>query len=74
MALIVRGVDAFRIFALPLALVGRGFPVLSTYAYVEYLEYGSPHTAAASSVILLGLILVAVTAYLRLAGPEEVLR
>ena len=74
MALIVRGVDAFRIFALPLALVGRGLPVLSTYAYVEYLEYGNPHTAAASSVILLGMILVTVLAYLKLAGPEEVLR
>ena len=74
MALIVRGVDAFRIFALPLALVGRGLPVLSTYAYVEYLEYGNPHTSAASSVILLAMILLAVGSYLRLAGPEDVLR
>jgi trehalose transport system permease protein len=74
MALIVRGVDAFRIFALPLALVGRNLPVLSTYAYVEYLEYGNPYTAAASSVILLLLILITVGTYLRLAGPEEVLR
>jgi trehalose transport system permease protein len=74
MALIVRGVDAFRIFVLPLALVGRGLPVLSTYAYVEYLEYGNPHTAAASSVILLVMILVTVLVYLKLAGPEEVLR
>jgi trehalose transport system permease protein len=74
MALIVRGVDAFRIFALPLALAGGGLPVLSTYAYTEYLEYGNPHTAAASSVILLAMILVTVLAYLKLAGPEEVLR
>jgi trehalose transport system permease protein len=74
MALILRGVDAFRIFALPLALAGRGLPVLSTYAYVEYLEYGNPHTAAASSVILLAMILIAVGTYLKLAGPEEVLR
>ena len=74
MALIVRGVDAFRIFALPLALTGRGLPVLSTYAYVEYLEYGNPHTSAASSVILLIMILLAVGTYLKLAGPEEVLR
>jgi len=74
MAVIVRGVDAFRIFALPLALAGHGLPVLSTYAYTEYLEYGNPHTAAASSVVLLVMILVAVGVYLRLAGPEEVLR
>ncbi|MEE9147834.1 MAG: sugar ABC transporter permease [Candidatus Tectomicrobia bacterium] len=74
MALIVRGVDAFRIFALPLALVGRNLPVLSTYAYVEYLEYGNQHTAAASSVILLLMIVLSVGTYLRLAGPGEVLR
>lgn len=74
MALIIRGVDAFRIFALPLALAGRGLPVLSTYAYVEYLEYGNAYTSAASSVILLVMILLAVAAYLKLAGPEEVLR
>ena len=74
MALIVRGVDAFRIFALPLALTGRNLPVLSTYAYVEYLEYGSPHTAAASSTLLLLLILVTVAAYLWIAGREEALR
>ena len=74
MALIVRGIDAFRIFALPLALAGRNLPVLSTYAYVEYLEYGNAHTAAASSVILLLLILLAIGTYLRLAGTTEVAR
>ena len=74
MALIVRGVDAFRIFALPLALAGRGLPVLSTYAYMEYLEYGNPQTSAASSVILLGMIVFTVVAYLKWTGPEEVLR
>jgi trehalose transport system permease protein len=74
MAVIVRGVDAFRIFALPLALAGRHLPVLSTYAYVEYLEYGNQHTAAASSAILLLMMLITIGAYLRLAGPGEVLR
>jgi trehalose transport system permease protein len=74
MALIVRGIDAFRIFALPLALAGHNLPVLSTYAYVEYLEYGNPHTAAASSTILLLLILLAVGTYLRLDGTSEVVR
>lgn len=74
MALIVRGIDAFRIFALPLALAGRHVPVLSTYAYVEYLEYGNQHTAAASSAILLLMILLTIGTYLRLAGPGEVLR
>jgi trehalose transport system permease protein len=74
MALIIRGVDAFRIFALPMALVGRNLPVLSTYAYVEYLEYGNPHTAAASSTILLLMIVITVLIYVRLAGRMEGLR
>ena len=74
LAFIIRGVDAFRIFALPLALVGRHLPVLSTFAYVEYLEYGNPHTSAASSALLLVMILLTVGAYLWLAGPEEVVR
>ena len=71
MALIVRGVDAFRIFALPLALTGRNLPVLSTYAYVEYLEYGNPNTAAASSMLLLLMIVVVVAAYLRFADARR---
>jgi trehalose transport system permease protein len=74
MAFIIRGVDASRIFALPLALVGRHLPVLSTFAYVEYLEYGNQHTSAASSMLLLMMILITVGTYLRLAGPEEVVR
>jgi trehalose transport system permease protein len=74
MAFIIRGVDAFRIFALPLALVGHHLPVLSTFAYVEYFEYGNPHTSAASGTLLLLLIGMTVGAYLWLAGPEEVVR
>ena len=74
MALIVRGVDAFRIFALPLALAGRNLPVLSTYAYVEYLEYGNQYTAAASGTVLLVMILITIGIYLRLAGTGEVVR
>jgi len=74
MVFIIRGVDAFRIFALPLALVGRHLPVLSTFAYVEYFEYGNPYTSAASGTLLLLLIFMTVGAYLWLAGPEEVVR
>jgi len=74
MAFVIRGVDTFCIFALPLALVEHHLPVLSTFAYVEYLEYGNPHTSAASSTLLLAMIFITVGAYLRLAGPEEVMR
>jgi ABC-type sugar transport system permease subunit len=60
--------------SLPLALVGRHLPVLSTFAYVEYLEYGNPYASAASNMLLLVMILITVGAYLRLAGPGEVVR
>lgn len=62
MALIIRAVDAFRIFELPLVLAGRYTPVLSTYAYTEY-NYGNFNASGAASTILLGIILVFVAGY-----------
>jgi len=67
MALVVRGIDAFRIFELPLALAGRTVPVLSTYAFFEYREYGNVHTSAAASTMLFVIILVSIGAYLFLS-------
>ena len=72
-ALIIRGIDAFRIFALPLTLVGRSTPVLSTYTYFEYVDYQNPYTSAASATILLVMILATTIAYLQIAGTEEVI-
>ncbi len=72
MALVVRGIDAFRIFELPLVLVGKSEPVLATFAYSEYAEALNPYTSAADSVILLVMILVTLGAYLRLSGGREV--
>lgn len=40
----------------------------------RYLEYGNQHSSAASSTPLLVMILITVGAYLRLVGPEEVVR
>ncbi|MHB9144976.1 MAG: carbohydrate ABC transporter permease [Symbiobacteriia bacterium] len=62
MALIIRAVDAFRIFELPLVLAGRYTPVLSTYAYSEY-NYGNFNTSGAASTILLAIILIFVVGY-----------
>ncbi|MFQ5881022.1 MAG: carbohydrate ABC transporter permease [Candidatus Methylomirabilales bacterium] len=72
-ALIIRGIDAFRIFALPLTLVGRTTPVFSTYAYFEYVEYQNPYTSAASATLLLVMILATILAYLKITGTEEVI-
>jgi trehalose transport system permease protein len=73
-AVIIRGIDAFRIFVHPLALgVSGQVPVLASFAYNEY---SSVHltTSAAASTILLVMILIAVITYLRLVGAREVIR
>jgi len=72
MALVIRGIDAFRIFELPLILVGRTEPVMSTYAYFEYAEAINIHSSAAAGTILLIMILLTVIGYLRIAGTKEV--
>ncbi|MBD3245587.1 MAG: ABC transporter permease subunit [Candidatus Omnitrophica bacterium] len=71
-AVIIRGVDAFRIFAVPLILMGQNLKVIGTFAYLEYQEYNNPYTSAASSVILLGMILCAVLIYLKTAGRKGI--
>ena len=71
-AVVIRGIDAFRIFAHPMGLgVGRTVPVLSTFGYYEYQRVYYT-TSAATSTILLVMILVAVLLYIRLAGTEEI--
>jgi trehalose transport system permease protein len=71
-AVVIRGIDAFRIFAHPMGLgVGRTVPVLSTFGYYEYQRVYYT-TSAATSTILLVMILVTVILYIRLAGTEEI--
>lgn len=73
-AVIIRGIDAFRIFIHPLALgVSGQVPVLASFAYNEYTNAHLTISAAASSILLL-MILIAVIAYLRIVGAEEVVR
>ncbi|UCG35083.1 MAG: sugar ABC transporter permease [Candidatus Omnitrophota bacterium] len=69
--LIVRGIDAFRLFELPLTLVGSSTPVLSTYTYFEYFQYNNPYTAAASAVILLIMIIISATIYLKISRERK---
>ena len=66
MALILRAIDAFRIFELALVLGGRIEPVLSTYIAARYLPpTNDPYTAAAGAVVLFAIIMVFIVAYLR---------
>ncbi len=69
MAIILRAIDAFRIFELALVLAGRVEPVLGTYIASRYLPPTSdPFTAASASVVLFGIIMVFIVAYLRLVA------
>lgn len=71
MAIILRAIDAFRIFELALVLAGRVEPVLGTYIWNRYgPPTNDPFTAAAASIVLFGLILVFVALYLRIAHGE----
>ncbi|GAB6098624.1 sugar ABC transporter permease [Halanaerocella petrolearia] len=74
MALILRAIDAFRIFELPLVLTGQTTPVLATYAYQEYNMYNNINASGAASTILLVIILVFVISYLKIASDEGGIR
>lgn len=52
-ALLLRGLDALRLFATPLVLAGvEGVPVLSTYAFHQWSDYGNDGGAAAAASLL----------------------
>ena len=52
-AVLLRGVDALRVFATPLLLTGaEGVPVLSTYAYHQWADQGADAVASAAACVL----------------------
>jgi trehalose transport system permease protein len=70
-AIILRGVNAFQIFELPMVLVGDSIPVLSTFAYYEYSVMLNDHTSAAASIILFLIILFLTITYLIWNNSKE---
>lgn len=69
-AIILRAIDAFRIFELAL-VVGGVEPVLGTYIGGRYLPpTNDPFTAAAASVVLFGMIMVFIILYLRFVAAR----
>lgn len=70
MTVLLRAVDSFRIFELPQIMVGRTTPFLATYAYEEY-AYNNLNASGAASTILLILILIFVTLYLKYVDKGE---
>jgi trehalose transport system permease protein len=62
MALILRAIDAFRIFDIAMVIAGQSIPVMSSFVYFDY-RAGNVNTASAAAVILLMMIVVFVIAY-----------
>lgn len=67
-AVIIRGIDAFRIFDLALVLTGENLQVIGTYAFLAYSEYQDVALSAASSVVLFVMIFMAILLHMRLVG------
>jgi trehalose transport system permease protein len=75
MALILRAIDAFRIYELALVLSGRVEPVLGTYISQRYFPPSNdPFTAAAASVVLFGIIMLFIVLYLKFVARLQVQR
>jgi trehalose transport system permease protein len=71
MAIILRAIDAFRIYELALVLSGQIEPVLGTYIADQYLPpTNDEYTAAAASIVLFGMIMVFIVLYLRFVASR----
>lgn len=72
MAIILRAIDAFRIFELALVLSGRVEPVLGTFIWNRYAPPTSdPFTSAAASIVLFAMIMVFIVLYLRFVASRR---
>ncbi|WP_328699914.1 carbohydrate ABC transporter permease [Chengkuizengella marina] len=70
MAIILRAIDSFRIFELPLVMTGKNVPVLSTFAYEAFQrnQYG---LSGAAAVILLFIIIIFILLYFFIVERKE---
>ena len=73
-ALIIRTVDAFKVFGLPLVMTGGGpgntTEVLSLYVYRVGFKFWNLSYAAAISLFFLVIIIAIITAYIRVITAE----
>ncbi|HEY3060380.1 MAG TPA: sugar ABC transporter permease [Chloroflexota bacterium] len=70
-ALILRTILAFQVFAVVIALAGRQLPVLAEEAYQFYYTIRSPNTAAAYALLIMFLSLGFTVVYLRLLRVRD---
>jgi multiple sugar transport system permease protein len=65
-ALILRTIFAFQVFAVVIALAGQNLPVLGAQAYSWYSSYQNANVAAAYAIVILGLSIISSAIYLAL--------
>ncbi|MBM4467426.1 MAG: sugar ABC transporter permease [Chloroflexi bacterium] len=70
-ALILRTILAFQVFAVVLALAGRGMSVLASEAYRWYNSYRNPNVAAAYAALIMFLSIITTVLYLRALYTRE---
>lgn len=72
-ALILRTILAFQVFAVAMAVAGRGITLLAAEAYRWYGSYRNPNVAAAFAVLIMGLSIGSTVLYLwgLRTRPEE---
>ena len=71
-ALILRTILAFQVFAVAIAVAGRGITLLAAEAYRWYDSYRNPNVAAAFAALILLLSIASTSLYLwGLRTPEE---
>ena len=70
-ALILRTILAFQVFAVVIALAGRQLPVLAEEAYHFYYDIRSPNVAAAYALLIMLLSLVFTVIYLRVLRVRD---
>lgn len=70
-ALILRTILAFQVFAVVIALAGRQLPVLAEEAYHFYYNIRSPNVAAAYSLLIMLLSILFAVLYLRLLRVRD---
>jgi multiple sugar transport system permease protein len=65
-ALILRTIFAFQVFAVVIALAGQNLPVLGEQAYYAYTQIFDPNLAAAYSLLILAASIITSAIYLTL--------
>jgi multiple sugar transport system permease protein len=73
-ALILRTILAVQVFAVVMALAGRGVNVVAAEAYRWYGEYRNAHMAAAYAMFILSISMATAFVYLRTVRVKEEMR